>query len=121
MIDLILIISLLVLIYTKSYLEGDPHIIRFYSYLGLFILAMFLVISAENLLIVFIGWEGVGIISYLLINYWYISIFNNTSALKALFLNKIGDWTYLLGLIFIFAMLNDFSLISLFSIIHYIN
>eukprot|EP00842_Homolaphlyctis_polyrhiza_P004505 jgi/Hompol1/5055/HPOL_004120-RA len=68
---------------------------------------MFIVISAENLLLVFLGWEGVGIVSYLLINYWFTSINNNMSALKAVFINKIGDWTLMIAIIIIISMYSD--------------
>jgi NADH:ubiquinone oxidoreductase subunit 5 (subunit L)/multisubunit Na+/H+ antiporter MnhA subunit len=66
-----------------EYLKEDPHLPRFYSYLSLFTFVMLLLITGDNLFIMFMGWEGVGIVSYLLVNYWYTSTANNLAAMKA--------------------------------------
>ena len=92
-------------------MENDPHILRFYSYLSLFSFFMLILISADNLLLLFLGWEGVGLISYLLINFWYTRILANNSALKAFFINRIGDLTFQLGIIFLFNILIFYNFI----------
>jgi NADH-ubiquinone oxidoreductase chain 5 len=79
----------------------DPHKLRFFSYLSLFSFFMLILITADNLLFLFVGWEGVGLISYLLINFWFTRILANNSALKAFYINRIGDLTFQLGLILI--------------------
>ena len=76
-------ISLLVQLYSYGYMENDPHKLRFFSYLSLFTFFMLILVTADNLLFLFVGWEGVGLISYLLINFWFTRILANNSALKA--------------------------------------
>ena len=93
-----MIISTCVQMYSLEYLRNDPHISRFYSILSLFTFAMLLLIAGDNLLIVFFGWELVGLVSYLLVNYWFTSTSNNQAAMKALFMNKVGDWGFILAI-----------------------
>jgi NADH-ubiquinone oxidoreductase chain 5 len=76
----VICISFLVQLYSLGYMEYDPHISRFFSYLSFFSFAMLILISGENLLILFLGWEGVGLTSYLLINYWFTRIEANMAA-----------------------------------------
>lgn len=94
----IMIISFLVQIYSVDYLRDDPHKIRFFSYLSLFTLNMLLLVTADNLFLIFLGWEGVGIVSYLLINFWFTNSLANIAALKAFFINRFGDMFLLLGI-----------------------
>jgi len=101
MLIVVLTISLVVHIYSYDYLSEDPHISRFFSYISLFTFFMILLVISNNLIILFFGWEGVGICSYLLINFWYSRIQANKSAIKAVFVNKFGDITFLLALILI--------------------
>lgn len=84
-------VSSLVHIYSTGYMAGDPHVPRFMSYLSLFTFFMLILVTSNNLLQLFIGWEGVGLCSYLLINFWYTRIQANKSAMKAMIVNRIGD------------------------------
>ena len=97
MLCMVSVISALVHVYSFAYMKTDPHFIRFISYLSLFTFFMFCLVSAANLVVLFLGWEGVGICSYLLINFWYTRVQANKAALKALFMNRIGDLGFLLG------------------------
>ena len=87
-------ISLLVHIYSISYMSEDPHKPRFMSYLSLFTFFMLILVTANNFLHMFVGWEGVGVSSYLLINFWFTRIQANKSAIKAMLLNRVGDFFY---------------------------
>lgn len=84
-------ISTLVHLYSTEYMGQDPHLARFMSYLSFFTFFMLILVTAENLLQMFVGWEGVGLCSYLLINFWFGRIQANKSAIKAMILNRIGD------------------------------
>lgn len=95
---MISIISTIVHFYSFSYMQNDPYFIRFISYLSLFTFFMFILISASNLVQLFIGWEGVGLVSFLLINFWYTRLQANKASLKAMLMNRIGDIGFLLGL-----------------------
>lgn len=101
----VLTVSSIVHLYSTKYMEQDPHIIRFFTYLSLFTIFMLLLVSGGNLIIVFLGWEGVGICSYLLINFWYTRLQANKAALKAMIVNRIGDISFLItsGLIILFT------------------
>ena len=91
MLVIITSISMLVHIYSTEYMGEDPHLPRFMSYLSLFTWFMIILVTADNLLQLFIGWEGVGLCSYLLINFWFTRIQANKSAMKAMIVNRIGD------------------------------
>lgn len=107
------IISLFAHIYSIDYMSNDAHFNRFMAYLSLFTFCMLLLVTANNLLQLFIGWEGVGICSYLLINFWFVRIQANKAALKALFINKFSDLSLLLGIALINLLVAsvDFSVI----------
>ena len=107
------IISLFVHLFSSEYMKEDPHLPRFMAYLSIFTFFMLILISSDNLIQFFLGWEGVGICSYLLINFWFTRIQANKSAIKALVVNKIGDICFLLGiiLIFIYTKTVDFKVI----------
>src|SRR5580698_3614089 len=77
-------ISSVVHIFTAGYMSHDPYIVRFYSYLGLFTFFMLVLVTADNFLQLFVGWEGVGVCSYLLINFWYNRVLANKAAIKAM-------------------------------------
>jgi NADH-ubiquinone oxidoreductase chain 5 len=110
----VIIISLVVHIYSTDYLSNDPHLPRFLMHLSFFTFFMLVLISAGNFVQLFMGWEGVGISSYLLINFWYTRLQANKSALKALFLNRIGDLSLLAALSLIVWSMGslDFSVIA---------
>ena len=91
-------VSTAVHVYSIEYMSEDPHLIRFMSYLSLFTFFMLLLISANNFLQMFVGWEGVGLCSYLLINFWFTRIQANKAAIKAMLINRVGDFFLLLSL-----------------------
>ncbi len=109
MINLISIITMIVIIYSYWYMENEEFLNRFISNLLLFAVTMYILVLSNNLLILFIGWEGVGIMSYLLINFWYKSINSNKSGLKAILYNKIGDITLILTMIFLLNLNNNLN------------
>ena len=96
-------ISSLVHLYSTEYMSHDPHLPRFMSYLSLFTFFMLILVTADNFLQMFVGWEGVGLCSYLLINFWFIRIQANKAAIKAMIINRIGDFSLLIGILLIFV------------------
>lgn len=96
-------ISFLVHLYSTEYMSHDPHISRFMSYLSLFTFFMLILVSADNFVQMFVGWEGVGLCSYLLINFWFTRIQANKAAIKAMLMNRIGDFSLLIGIFLIFV------------------
>ena len=107
-------VSFLVHLYSIEYMSNDPHLIRFLSYLSLFTFFMLILITADNFLQLFLGWEGVGLCSYLLINFWYTRIQANKAAIKAMVLNRIGDFGLIIGVLVLFTNFKtiDFSVIA---------
>ena len=95
-------ISLLVHFYSTEYMSHDPHLPRFMGYLSLFTFFMLILITGDNFIQMFVGWEGVGLCSYLLINFWFTRIQANKAAIKAMLLNRIGDFSLILGILVIF-------------------
>ena len=95
-------VSFLVHSYSIEYMSHDPHLPRFMSYLSLFTFFMLILVTADNFLQMFVGWEGVGLCSYLLINFWFTRIQANKAAIKAMLLNRIGDFSLLISVFFIF-------------------
>jgi NADH:ubiquinone oxidoreductase subunit 5 (subunit L)/multisubunit Na+/H+ antiporter MnhA subunit len=87
----------------------DPHLSRFMAYLSMFTFFMLILISADNFLQMFVGWEGVGLCSYLLINFWFIRIQANKAAIKAMLINRVGDFSLLIA---IFLILINFKSID---------
>src|SRR5262249_24387799 len=98
-------ISPLVYLYSIGYMAEDPHRPRFFSYLSLFTFAMLALVTADNLVQLFFGWEGVGLMSYLLIGFWYQKPEANAAAIKAFIVNRIGDFGFALGIFATFAMI----------------
>src|SRR5688572_31167996 len=91
-------VSLMVHIYTIGYMHDDPGYTRFFSYISLFTFSMLMLVMSNNLMQLFFGWEAVGLVSYLLIGFWYTrpsAIFAN---LKAFLVNRVGDFGFLLGI-----------------------
>lgn len=121
MLVIVTIISAIVHIYSIKYMENDPHCPRFMSYLQIFTFFMLMLITSDNLIQMFLGWEGVGISSYLLINFWHTRYWANQSALKALIVNRIGDFFLSIGIFLIFYTFKSleysliFPMIPLFS------
>ena len=102
----VLIVSSLVHIYSISYMSHDPHNQRFFSYLSLFTFMMIILVTGNNYLLMFVGWEGVGICSYLLVNFWFTRIVANQSSISAFLTNRVGDCFLTIG---IFAILWSFG------------
>ena len=91
-------------LYSIGYMEEDPHQPRFFSYLSLFTFAMLMLVTANNFLQLFFGWEGVGLASYLLIGFWYHKPSANAAAIKAFIVNRVGDFGFALGIFGIFTV-----------------
>ena len=117
----VLIVSSLVHIYSIGYMSHDPHNQRFFSYLSLFTFMMIILVTANNFLLMFVGWEGVGVCSYLLVSFWFTRIAANQSSMSAFLTNRVGDCFLTIGM---FAMLWSFGNIdysTIFSLAPYIN
>ena len=95
-------VSTIVHLYSMGYMESDPHIPRFFSYLSLFTFFMIILVTADNLVQMFVGWEGVGLCSYLLINFWHTRLQANKAAIKAVIVNRVGDFGLVLGMLAVF-------------------
>jgi len=91
-------VSALVHIYSIGYMADDPHRARFFAYLSLFTFAMLMLVTADNFIQLFFGWEGVGLASYLLIGFWYKKPSANSAAIKAFVVNRVGDFGFALGI-----------------------
>ena len=113
-------ISLCVHVYSINYMENDPHLSRFLSYLSLFTFFMILLVSADNFIQMFVGWEGVGFCSFLLINFWYTRIQANKASIKAMIVNRISDVFLIIGLFLIFLSCYSIEYSVVFSIYPFI-
>ena len=91
-------VSALVHTYSIGYMADDPHRARFFAYLSLFTFAMLMLVTADNFIQMFFGWEGVGVASYLLIGFWYRKASANSAAIKAFVVNRVGDFGFVLGI-----------------------
>jgi NADH:ubiquinone oxidoreductase subunit 5 (subunit L)/multisubunit Na+/H+ antiporter MnhA subunit len=118
MIVLVVFVSFLVHLYSMDYMDGDPHIIRFLAYLSLFTFFMLILVTSGNFVQLFLGWEGVGLSSYLLINFWYTRLQANKSAMKAIIVNRFGDFGIYFALLIIFFFFKTFDFGVIFSLIH---
>ena len=117
----VLVVSSLVHVYSIGYMSHDPHNQRFFSYLSLFTFMMIILVTANNLLLMFVGWEGVGICSYLLVSFWFTRIAANQSSMSAFLMNRVGDCLLTVG---IFATLWSFGNIdytTVFSLAPFMN
>ena len=110
-------ISAVVHLYSTEYMRGDPHLPRFMSYLSIFTFFMLVLVTSDNLLQLFIGWEGVGLCSYLLINFWFTRIQANKSAIKAMVVNRIGDVGIALAIFTGFYLFKSVDFNVMFSMI----
>ena len=96
-------ISSLVHLYSIEYMSHDPHLPRFMSYLSLFTFFMLILVTADNLVQMFLGWEGIGLSSYLLINFWFTRVQANKAAIKAMIINRIGDFSLVIGILILYV------------------
>ena len=117
----VLIISSLVHIYSVSYMSSDPHIQRFFSYLSLFTFMMVILVTANNFVLMFVGWEGVGVCSYLLVSFWFTRVAANQSSLSAFLTNRVGDCFLTLGMLAIAWCFGNLDYVTVFSLAPYIN
>ena len=97
------------------------HVQRFFSYLSLFTFFMLLLITGDNFLIVFVGWEGVGICSYLLISFWFRRLQATKAAIEAIIMNRIGDWGFSIALFIIFFLFGNIDFYTVFSLAPIVN
>jgi NADH-quinone oxidoreductase subunit L len=107
-------VSALVHLYSIGYMHEDPHRPRFFAYLSLFTFTMLMLVTADNLVQMFFGWEGVGLASYLLIGFWYQKDSANAAAMKAFIVNRVGDFGFLLGIFTLFVLFNSVSFDQIF-------
>ncbi len=103
-------VSALVHLYSWGYMEEDPDQPRFFAYLSLFTFAMLMLVTADNLVQMFFGWEGVGLASYLLIGFWFRKPSANAAAIKAFVVNRVGDLGFMLGIFGTFLVFGTVSI-----------
>lgn len=108
-------VGFLIHVYSVGYMHDDEGFSRFFAYLNLFVFFMLLLVLGSNYLLMFVGWEGVGLCSYLLIGFWFKNTAYNTAAKKAFIMNRIGDLGFLLGIILIFITFGSISYSEIFS------
>lgn len=108
-------VSGLVHLYSIGYMHEDPHRRRFFAYLSLFTFAMLALVTADNFLQLFFGWEGVGLMSYLLIGFWYQKPSANAAAIKAFVVNRVGDFGFALGIFAVFYIFNTIQFDTVFA------
>nr|WBP63214.1 NADH dehydrogenase subunit 5 [Cladonia macilenta] len=112
----VLIVSSLVHIYSIGYMSHDPHNQRFFSYLSLFTFMMIILVTANNFLLMFVGWEGVGVCSYLLVSFWFTRIAANQSSMSAFLTNRVGDCLLTLGMFTIIWTFGNLDYSAVFSL-----
>lgn len=119
MLFLVIFISTLVHIYAWNYMENDPSVLRFFFFLSLFTFFMCFMVIAGNILHFFFAWEGVGLSSYLLINFWYTRAEANRSAMKAMIVNRFGDFGLYFAMLMVFAFYKTLDFCTLNAVSHY--
>jgi NADH-quinone oxidoreductase subunit L len=115
MILIVTFVSFMVHIYTIGYMHDDPGYTRFFSYVSLFTFAMLVLVLANNFLIMFFGWEGVGLVSYLLIGFWFTKEAATFGSLKAFLVNRVGDLGFILGMSAILMYFGHFDYTYVFA------
>ena len=108
-------ISFLIHVYSVGYMSHDPSIPRFMAYLSLFTFAMLMLVTSDNLLQLFFGWEGVGVASYLLIGFWYTKPSACAAAIKAFIVNRVGDFGLVLGVAACFLAFDSIQYDEIFA------
>ena len=117
MLVVVTFISSLVHIYSIGYMHHDPHKPRFMSYLSLFTFSMLMLVTSDNFLQLFFGWEGVGVCSYFLIGFWFKKQSANNAAIKAFLVNRVGDFGLALGIFLIFYYFGTINYNEVFNLI----
>ncbi|MDE0317087.1 MAG: NADH-quinone oxidoreductase subunit L [Candidatus Poribacteria bacterium] len=108
-------VGFLIHVYSIGYMHGDAGYTRYFAYLNLFVFAMLILVLGNNYLMMFVGWEGVGLCSYLLIGFWYEKQSATDAGKKAFIVNRIGDFGFLLGMFTLFAVFNSLDFSTIFS------
>jgi NADH-quinone oxidoreductase subunit L len=108
-------VSSLTHLYSIGYMRDDPSRPRFFAYLSLFTFAMLMLVTADNLVQMFFGWEGVGLMSYLLVGFWYEKPSANAAAIKAFVVNRVGDFGFALGIFLVFSLTNSVGFDQIFA------
>ena len=108
-------VSSLVHLYSIGYMDEDPYRPRFFGYLSLFTFAMLMLVTSDNLVQMFFGWEGVGLASYLLIGFWYEKPSANAAAIKAFVVNRVGDFGFALGIFAVFMLVGSIDFETIFA------
>jgi proton-translocating NADH-quinone oxidoreductase chain L len=121
MLFVVTFISTLVHLYSTEYMGEDPHLPRFMSYLSLFTFFMLILVTSNNFLQMFVGWEGVGLSSYLLINFWFTRIQANKAAMKAMLVNRVGDFFILCALFGLLYLCGSLEYDVVFSVAPYMS
>jgi NADH-ubiquinone oxidoreductase chain 5 len=121
MLSIVSVVSLFVHIYSIYYMSGEPHQQRFFSFLSLFTFFMLVLVAGGNYLVLFLGWEGIGVSSYLLINYYYTRIASNKAAILAFNQNRVGDWILSVSFFMIIAVFGSLDFDVVFSLAPSIN
>jgi NADH-quinone oxidoreductase subunit L len=115
MVFVVTVVSALIHVYSIGYMDHDPHKPRFMAYLSLFTFSMLMLVTADNLIQLFFGWEGVGLCSYLLIGFWYHKPSANDAAIKAFIVNRIGDFGFALGIFGTFLLFQSVTFADVFA------
>jgi len=117
----VLVVSSLVHVYSIGYMSHDPHNQRFFSYLSLFTFMMIILVTSNNFLLMFVGWEGVGICSYLLVSFWFTRIAANQSSISALLTNRVGDCFLTVGMFAILWSFGNIDYATVFSLAPFVS
>ena len=115
MLLVVTVVSFLIFVYSNGYMEHDHGFHRFFTWLSLFVFAMLILVMADNYLLMFVGWEGVGLCSYLLIGFWFERPEPYVAAKKAFVMNRIGDWGYTIGMITTFLVFGSMQFTDVFE------
>src|SRR6202158_530449 len=115
MLLVVAVVSFLIFVYSNGYMEHDHGVHRFFTWLSLFVFAMLILVMADNYLLMFVGWEGVGLCSYLLIGFWFERPEPYVAAKKAFVMNRIGDWGYTIGMITTFLVFGSMQFTQVFA------
>jgi len=108
-------VSTLIHLYAIGYMHGDPNFSKFFVYLNLFVFSMLVLVLGDNLLMTFLGWEGVGACSYFLISFWFEDTANASAGKKAFVTNRVGDWGFMVAMFFIFFKVGSLKYSDIFS------
>jgi NADH-quinone oxidoreductase subunit L len=115
MLVVVTLISTLVHIFSIGYMHGDVRYGRYFAYLGIFSFSMLTIVLADNLLLLYVGWELVGLSSYLLIGHWYEKKSASNAAMKAFIVNRVGDVGFFIGIMILFTTFHTFGLAEIFE------